>query len=213
MPDLRHGRAGLGMLSTIAAAAGLFVATNIDDIVVLTVLFAVAARGTSRLRGWQIVAGQYLGLITLIAVSFLAALGLTIVPDEWVGLLGLIPLAIGVLALVRTLRGNDDEAESALKAVGLLGVAGITIANGGDNIAIYTPVFRTMSTADTLITIAVFLVLLALWCLLARAIGTNEKVTEALEKVEHWLVPVVFIGLGVFILIESGTLAHIASLL
>lgn len=203
------------MLSTIAAAAGLFVATNIDDIVVLTVLFAVAARGTSQLRGWQIVAGQYLGLITLIAVSFLAALGLTIVPDEWVGLLGLIPLAIGVLALARTLRGkgDDDEAESALKAVGLLGVAGITIANGGDNIAIYTPVFRTMSTADTLITIAVFLVLLAAWCLLARAIGTNENVTEALEKVEHWLVPVVFIGLGVFILFESGTLAHIASLL
>jgi len=203
------------VLSTIAAAAGLFVATNIDDIVVLTVLFAVAARGTSRLRGWQIVAGQYLGLVTLIAVSFLAALGLTIVPDEWVGLLGLIPLAIGVLALVRTLRGqdDDDEAESALKAVGLLGVAGITIANGGDNIAIYTPVFRTMSTTDALVTIVVFLVLLALWCLLARAIGTNEKVTEALEKVEHWLVPVVFIGLGVFILVESGTLAHIASLL
>ncbi|ARK03871.1 MULTISPECIES: cadmium resistance transporter [Cellulosimicrobium] len=203
------------MLSTIAAAVGLFVATNLDDIVVLTVLFAVAARGTSRLRGWQIVAGQYLGLVTLIAVSFLAALGLTIVPDEWVGLLGLIPLAIGVLALVRTLRGkdDDDEAESALKAVGLLGVAGITIANGGDNIAIYTPVFRTISTTDALVTIAVFLVLLALWCLLARAIGTNEKVTEGLEKVEHWLVPVVFIGLGVFILIESGTLAHIASLL
>ncbi len=203
------------MLSTIAAAAGLFVATNLDDIVVLTVLFAVAARGTSQLRGWQIVAGQYLGLITLIAVSFLAALGLTIVPDEWVGLLGLIPLAIGVLGLVRTLRGtgDDDEAESALKAVGLLGVAGITIANGGDNIAIYTPVFRTMSTTDALVTIVVFLVLLAGWCLLARAIGTNEMVTEALEKVEHWLVPVVFIGLGVFILIESGTLAHIASLL
>ena len=110
-------------------------------------------------------------------------------------------------------RDDDDEAESALRAVGLLGVAGITIANGGDNIAIYTPVFRTISTTDALVTIAVFLVLLALWCLFARAIGTNEKVTEGLEKVEHWLVPVVFIGLGVFILIESGTLAHIASLL
>ena len=203
------------MLSTIAAAAGLFVATNLDDIVVLTVLFAASAR-SSRLRGWQIVAGQYLGLITLIAVSFLAALGLTIVPDEWVGLLGLIPLAIGVLALVRTLRGrddDDDEAESALQAVGLLGVAGITIANGGDNIAIYTPVFRTMSTTDALVTIVVFLVLLAGWCLFAKVIGTNEKVNEALEKVEHWLVPAVFIGLGVFILLESGTLTHIASLL
>src|SRR6478736_189626 len=108
VPDLRRGRAGVGVLSTIAAAVGLFVATNLDDIVILTVLFAIAARGTSHLRGWQIVAGQYLGLITLIAVSFVAALGLTIVPDEWVGLLGLIPLAIGVLALVRTLRGKDD---------------------------------------------------------------------------------------------------------
>jgi cadmium resistance transport/sequestration family protein len=203
------------VLSTVAAAVGLFVATNLDDIVVLTVLFAVAARGSSGLRGWQIVAGQYLGLATLVGLSFLAALGLTIVPDEWVGLLGLIPLVIGVLALLRTLRGDDedDEAESALKAVGLLGVAGITIANGGDNIAIYTPVFRTITTTDAVVTTAVFLVLLAGWCLLARAIGTNEKVTEALEKVEHWLVPVVFIALGVFILVESGTLAHVASLL
>ncbi|WP_454852315.1 cadmium resistance transporter [Promicromonospora soli] len=64
-----------------------------------------------------------------------------------------------------------------------------------------------------MVTIVVFLVLVAVWCLVARAIGTNEKVTEALEKVEHWLVPVVFIGRGVFILIESGTLAHITSLL
>ncbi|WP_454850143.1 cadmium resistance transporter [Promicromonospora soli] len=201
------------MLSTIAAVAGLFIATNIDDLVVLTVLFAVSARA-SRLRGWQIVAGQYLGFIALVATSFLAALGLAVVPDEWVGLLGLIPLAIGVLALVRTLRGQDedDEDESALKAVGLLGVAGITIANGGDNIAIYTPVFRTMSTSDVWTTIVVFLVMVALWCALARVIGTNERVIEALEKVEHWLVPAVFIGLGVFILIESGTLAHIASL-
>jgi cadmium resistance transport/sequestration family protein len=198
------------VLSTVAAAAGLFVATNLDDIVVLTILFAAAARGT-RMRSWQIVVGQYLGFIALVAASFLAALGLTVIPDQWVGLLGLIPLGLGVVALIRTLRGrdDDDEAESALKAVGLLGVAGITIANGGDNVAIYTPVFRTMSTADSVVTIVVFLVLVAVWCLIARLVGTREAVTEALERVEHWLVPVVFIGLGLFILVESGTIGHI----
>jgi cadmium resistance transport/sequestration family protein len=198
------------VLSTVAAAVGLFVATNLDDIVVLTILFAAAARGT-RMRSWQIVVGQYLGFIALVAASFLAALGLTVIPDQWVGLLGLIPLGLGVVALIRTLRGrdDDDEAESALKAVGLLGVAGITIANGGDNVAIYTPVFRTMSTADSVVTIIVFLVLVAVWCLIARLVGTREAVTETLERVEHWLVPVVFIGLGVFILVESGTIGHI----
>ncbi len=144
-----------------------------------------------------------------------AALGLTIVPDQWVGFLGMIPLVIGVIGLVRALRKgrDDDEAESALKAVGLLGVAGITIANGADNISLYTPVFRTISPTDTAITIAVFLVLVAVWCLLGRAIGTNRSITEMLERIEHWLVPAVFIGLGLFILIESGVVPRLLDLL
>ncbi len=201
------------MFSTIAAAAGMFAATNIDDIVVLTVLFLASTRGGP--RPWQIVLGQYLGFSTLVAISVVAALGLTIVPDQWVGFLGMIPLVIGVIGLVRALRKgrDDDEAESALKAVGLLGVAGITIANGADNISLYTPVFRTISPTDTAITIAVFLVLVAVWCLLGRAIGTNRSIREMLERIEHWLVPAVFIGLGLFILIESGVVPRLLDLL
>jgi cadmium resistance transport/sequestration family protein len=202
------------MIGTIAAAVGLFAATNIDDIVVLTVLFLATTRGA--LSGWKVVAGQYLGFIALVAISVIAAAGLTIVPDEWVGLLGLIPLAIGVYGLIRTLRrrgDDDDDDESAIRAGGLLGVAGITIANGADNISLYTPVFRTNPIPDTIITIAVFLVLVAVWCLIARFVGTNETVTEALEKIEHWLVPAVFIGLGLYILIESGVIVRLIELL
>ena len=134
------------MLTTIATAIGLFVVTNFDDIVVLTLLFVASTRGGLRAR--SVVAGQYLGFIALVGLSAIAALGLTIVPDEWVGLLGLIPMAIGVHALIRTLRhaGEDDQAESALRAGGILGVAGITFANGGDNIAISTPVFPPRSS-------------------------------------------------------------------
>lgn len=206
------------MIGTVLAAVGLFVSTNIDDLVVLTILFLATTRGGT-LTVWKVVAGQYLGLITLITVSVGAALGLTLVPDEWVGFLGLLPLGIGVYGLTRYLvrRGNadedDDDDESAIRAGGLLGVAGITIANGADNISLYTPVFRTQPVLDTVVTILVFLVLLAGWCLLARAIGTNRRVTEALEKVEHWLVPAVFIGLGLYILIESGVVPRLIAVL
>ena len=199
------------MISTILTAVGMFAATNIDDIVVLTVLFLASTRGGP--RPWQIVLGQYLGFTTLVVVSVLAALGLTIVPDEWVGFLGLIPLAIGLWGLARAIRktgdDDDDETTAALRAGGLLGVAGITIANGADNIAVYTPVFRTIPPEDTIVTVIVFLVLVAVWCALGRLIGTHEKVTETLEKVEHWLVPAVFIGLGLFILIESGVVPRL----
>jgi cadmium resistance transport/sequestration family protein len=197
------------VLTTTATAVGLFVATNLDDIVILTVLFVASTRGGLRAR--SIVAGQYLGFTALVALSAITALGLTIVPDQWVGLLGLIPLAIGTLALTRALRGatNGDEAASALRATGVLGVASITFANGGDNIAIYTPVFRTMSGAQAAATIVVFLVMVAIWCGIGRLIGTHHAVVEGLEKVEGWLVPAVFIGLGLYILIDSGTLAHL----
>jgi len=203
------------MIGTIAAAIGLFAATNIDDIVVLTVLFLATTRGS--LKGWQVVLGQYLGFIALVAISVIAALGLTIVPDEWVGFLGLIPLGIGLYGLVRYLRRrseeDDDDDESSIMAGGLLGVAGITIANGADNISLYTPVFRTQPPLDTVVTIVVFLLLVAVWCLVARAIGTNRRMTEALERIEHWLVPVVFIGLGLYILIESGVVPRLIDVL
>jgi len=201
------------MIGTIVAAAGLFAATNIDDLVVLTVLFVASARGA--LPGWKVVAGQYAGFVTLVAISVVAAAGLTIVPDKWVGFLGLIPLAIGIYGLVRTLRrgGDDDDDDDATSAVGLLGVAGITIANGADNISLYTPVFRTNPVQDTVVTIIVFLVLVAVWCLIARFIGTSKTVSELLERVEHWLVPAVFIGLGLYILIESGVLIRLVEAL
>ncbi|WIB61733.1 cadmium resistance transporter [Curtobacterium sp. MCLR17_007] len=202
------------MIGTIAGAVGLFAATNIDDIVVLTVLFLASTRGT--LPGWKVVIGQYAGFIALVAISVLAAAGLTIVPDQWVGFLGLIPLGIGLVGLIRAPRRrgeDDDDDDAAVRAAGLLGVAGITIANGADNISLYTPVFRTAPIPDTVVTIAVFLVLVAVWCLVARFVGTNKTVTEALEKIEHWLVPAVFIGLGLYILIESGVIARLIDVL
>lgn len=196
-------------MTTIVTAVGLFVATNLDDIVVLTVLFVASTRGGVRAR--SVVAGQYLGFVALVALSVVAALGLTIVPDQWVGLLGFIPMAMGIIALVRARRhdAHDDEGDSALRAGGFLGVAGITFANGGDNIAIYTPVFRTMSSGAAATTIGVFLVMVAIWCAVGRLVGTRPAVAEAVGKVENWLVPAVFIGLGLFILIDSGILTHI----
>lgn len=202
------------MLATVVTAVGMFAATNIDDLVVLTVLFLSSTRRGP--RPWQIVAGQYLGFLILVALSVLAALGLTLVPDDWVGFLGVVPLAIGVLGLIRTLRNRDDDDEdddSSITAVGALGVAGITIANGADNIAVYTPVFRTINPVDTVLTIVVFLLLVAVWCALGRLIGTHRKVTETLERVEHWLVPAVFIGIGLLIVLESGVVPRLIAVL
>ncbi|AII11243.1 cadmium resistance transporter [Rhodococcus opacus] len=196
------------MIGTVLAAVAMFAGTNVDDIVVLTVLFVASTQGQP--RPWQIVAGQYLGFSALVAISVIAALGLVIVPDDWVGLLGLLPLALGIRGLIASRNGDG---ESPVVATGLLGVAGITIANGADNISVYTPVFRTLAPAQTALTIAVFMVCVGIWCAAGRLLGTHKKVTETLERVEHWLVPVVFIVLGAVILIESGVIPRLVTAL
>jgi cadmium resistance protein CadD (predicted permease) len=193
-------------LPTITSAVGVFAGTNIDDLVVLTALF-LTARTLGKPRAWRIVAGQFLGFLGLVLVSKGAAAGLVIVPDQWVGLLGLIPLALGIRGLWRA-RSHDGN-DPAPIASGLLGVASITVANGGDNISVYTPLFRTLGTGKTLLTIAVFVVLLALWCAAGALLSSHKKVIDALKQIGHLLVPVVFITIGSWILIESGVLTQL----
>ncbi|MEH0842273.1 cadmium resistance transporter [Micromonospora sp. CPCC 205711] len=195
------------LLGSAGGAALVFAATNLDDIVVLTVLF-VAARGTGRPRPWQIVAGQYLGIGALVAASLVVAAGLLVVPDPWTGLLGLLPIALGVRAL---LARTDDDGPPAVVG-GLLGVAGVTIANGADNIAVYVPVFRSLDPATGPVFLLVFAALVALWCTAAGLLGGHPRVVRLVGRAGHWLVPAIFIAIGVVILVGSGVLGRLADL-
>ncbi|MEV4637287.1 cadmium resistance transporter [Actinoplanes sp. NPDC049548] len=191
----------------VLAAAGIFAGTNVDDIIVLTVLF-LAARATGRPRPWQIWAGQYAGIAVLVAVSALAALGLTIVPDPWTGLLGLVPIALGVRGLVAAGR-SDDGAPETVAAGNAFAVAGVTVANGADNIAVYTPVFRTLGIGGSVVTVVVFAALVAVWCAAAAWLGSHRQVIAVAERYGHWLVPLVFVAIGLVIVIESGVLGRL----
>ena len=193
-------------------AAGVFAGTNVDDLIVLTVLF-LSARATGRPRPWQIWAGQYAGIALLVGVSAIAALGLTLVPDEWVGLLGLVPLALGIRGLVAAIRGRgggDEELPNLVVGTGLVAVAGVTFANGADNISIYTPMFRTIGLTNSLITVAVFAVLVALWCLIGSLLASHKRIIVVVQRYGHWIVPGVFILIGAAIMVESGVISQLA---
>jgi cadmium resistance protein CadD (predicted permease) len=158
-------------VGSLFAAAGIFIGTNVDDLIVLTVLF-LSARAAGR-PPWRIWAGQYLGIGVLVGVSLLAALGLTLVPDRWVPLLGLVPLGLGLWGLISGLRDRGADDSAPVSAHNVFAVAGITIANGADNIAVYTPVFRTMDASGAIVLVAVFAVLVAVWCMAASWLGSH----------------------------------------
>lgn len=188
------------MLTTLAAATGLFVATNIDDIVVLSLFFARGAgrKGTTP----AILLGQYMGFLGILAASAVVGLGFNaVLPEELIRYFGLIPLFLGLWAAWQAFRGEDDDEDVSGKRLSALVVAGVTFANGGDNIGVYVPVFTTSTPAEVAIYCVVFLILVAPLVRAAQFVATRPGIAEALEKWESVLFPTVLILLGIAILL------------
>lgn len=216
------------MISTIITALVSFFSTNIDDIFILMLFFSQVNKD---IKVKHIVIGQYLGIGALTAISIAGALGISIIPQEYVGLLGLVPIYLGIKEYIeykKEIKNNveeevQDTEENIQEQVvlnqenktlvsirkfispNILKVAGVTIANGGDNIGIYIPVFSNMKLYSILITVIVFLLLTGVWCFIGFKLVEHPFVNKNIEKYKHIFVPIIFIVLGVLIILESGT--------
>ncbi|MGY5884189.1 cadmium resistance transporter [Modestobacter lacusdianchii] len=194
----------MDLLTRALQAVGLFMVTNIDDIIVLSLFFARGA-GSRGLTA-KIAAGQYLGFGGILAASVLVALGAsTFLPEGAIPYFGLIPLVLGLLAAWRAWRGDDDDDDDDDgRTVSVLAVAAVTFANGGDNIGVYVPVFVTVGTAGIVAYSVIFLALISVLVAAARFVATRKPIAHVLERWESVLFPLVLIGLGVVILVEGG---------
>jgi cadmium resistance protein CadD (predicted permease) len=196
-----------GIFAVVLTAAVLFAATNVDDIVILTVL-SMSSRATGQPRPWHVWAGQYAGFAVLIGASLAAAAGLALVPLHWLWLLGLVPLGLGGYKLAAAIHAHRSGQRASPAAVtGLTGVIALTIVNGGDNLSVYIPVFRTSSPVEIAVIIAVFLVAVALYCLASIRFASNRAVIQAVQRWGEWIVPVVFILIGFYIFHKTGALS------
>lgn len=190
----------------ILQAIGLFITTNIDDIIVLSLFFARGAgrSGTTA----KIIAGQYLGFGAILAAAIILALGArSFLPESFIPYFGLIPLALGLRAAWQSWRGQDDDhddEQATGKPISVMTVAAVTFANGGDNIGVYVPIFITVGTMGIIAYSGVFLLLVVGLVLVARYVATRKSIAAILERWEHVLFPLVLISLGTFILVEGG---------
>jgi cadmium resistance protein CadD (predicted permease) len=198
---------GGAMFTTVVTAVMAFAATNFDDILVLMVLFANV---NANLRRRHIVAGQYLGFTGLLLLSLPGGVGGWLVPQNWLALLGLLPIGLGLAQLWQK---DDDDVQSVNDGVSqnskwaswghpaTYQVAAVTVANGGDNVGIYVPLFANHATPIRLIVmIGVFYVLVAVWCGVAAWLIRHRAIATILQRFGHKLVPFVLIGVGVLIL-------------
>lgn len=200
-----------------------FAATNFDDLFLLMLWFS-RARSDPRAER-TIIAGQYLGFSILILVSVLGYVGTLLVPREYVGFLGILPIILGLRGLLGLRRRVGGEAEP-LEAddsrggvprdvrLGLFrwldphaaAVAVVTVANGSDNLAVYPPLFAAGGVTRMVVIIFVLLAMVGLWCFFADRLAEHPVTAAPLRKYGPAVMPFVLIGIGLLIRIESEAL-------
>ena len=189
----------------LALAVGLFVTTNIDDIFVLVGFFS-----DPKFKPRQIALGQLAGLAALYAASVVFALLALVVSPAWIGFLGVLPILIG-LKKIQELRHGDatDDDDAAVKSSrgNVLAVAAVTIANGGDNLSIYIPIFATLSALEVALIGLVFVTMTFVWVGAAFWLTHHPTLGAPIRRYGQRVVPFVLVALGAWILVEAGTLA------
>ena len=191
------------MIETLILSITSFIGTNIDDMFINTLFFSEAKSKADRK---SIICGKYLGIGTLIILSILGAYGLQILPQHYIGYLGLVPICLGIKEIIINIKskGNDEADDNARKSTNkVINTALITMANGADNIGVYIPIFAGFVVWQITLTVCVFLVLIAVWCFLGKAFADLPVLRNLLTKYKTVIVPVVYIALGLYILMKN----------
>jgi cadmium resistance protein CadD (predicted permease) len=197
-------------MEVIATGILAFVSSNIDDIFLLMLFF-----GDRNFKPREIILGQFLGIAALIAISLVFSLIGLVIGKAYIGLLGLLPVYLGIKGVVSLFSNKppDDEDHITKKKGNRSNpwiVSGVTIANGGDNIGIYVPLFATLAWPQKVTVVSIFFIMTAIWCILARYLSRHPLVAKAIDKYGHIITPFVLIALGFYILNESDVLSLIS---
>ena len=195
------------MIQNIVTSIILYSGTAVDLLIILMLFFA---KRKSRKDIINIYLGQFLGSVSLILLSLLFAFVLNYIPSkEILGLLGLIPIFLGLKVLLLGDSDGEAIAKDGLRKDDknlVFLVAMITFAScGADNIGVFVPYFITLNLANLIVTLLTFLVMIYLLVFSAQKLAQVPSVGETLEKYSRWFIAVVYLGLGMYILIENNS--------
>jgi len=209
------------LIGTLIIGISAAIATTFDDNLYLTAFFG---KVNHAFRPKHIIIGEFLGFTALVFASLPGFFGGLIIPHTWIGLLGFLPIAIGINHLMS--RENEEEAVQAVSInlnhdvkpqrqnKSLLAtirdpqtyrVSALTIANGGNNIGIYVPLFASSNLPSLGVIVSICYLTVGLWCFLSYNLTRNPLMAPVLARYGRKIFPFVLIWLGASILMKSET--------
>ena len=207
------------LISTLVIGISTALATTFDDNLYLTAFFGKVNR---TFRPKHIVLGEFVGFTALVLASLPGFFGGLLIPSTWIGLLGLLPIIIGISHLMSREDGGEEVQTvsmnftsganshrhkkslwATLRDRHTYRVSAVTIANGGNNIGIYVPLFASSNLPSLGVILCVCYVAIGVWCCLSYFMTRNPLMAPLLTRYGRKIFPFVLIWLGFSILMKS----------
>jgi cadmium resistance protein CadD (predicted permease) len=206
---------------TLMTGTAVAFATTFDDNLYLTLFFGKVNR-TFCPR--HVVIGEYLGFTALIGVSLVGFLGGLVISEQLLGLLGFLPIAIGLSQLLK--REDDGDVIhtvssslktpqarrtpqkpfwATLKDPQTYRVSMVTIANGGNNIGIYVPLFATSTLPSLSVIVSICYATIGLWCFLSYRLTRQPAIAFVIARYARKVFPFVLMWIGLRIVMDNGS--------
>ena len=188
------------MIELIVLAVAAFIATHIDEAIALVAFYT-----DPRLKHVDVFVGQYLGMSAIVVIALTLALLSLAIPDRYVGYLGLLPILIGVKSLWLA-RRPEKEAWCATTPLGarepMASVALVSIVHGGDNVAVYVPLFARHTIPQIILICGIFAAMTGLWLLYGKLLVSRPGIVESIRRWGPVTVPWVLIAIGIYVLLR-----------
>lgn len=183
------------LVAILAVTTGGFIATNIDNLLILVGLIGASADRRAVLLGYLFAAA---GVFAFCAVA--GALGGRLNPGL-VGYLGVIPLGMGLLLGWRALGGRAAPP----RATGSGSAFFLTVSNSGDSVALFVPLIAETERESVLMLVGVYLSLILAWAALAQYVARHPGLGSRLAASGRWLLPAIMISVGIYVLLNTST--------
>ena len=194
----------LEALTVLLLIASSFAATNLDNLALL-VGWLLAGRGGHD----QVLRGHLLGMLGLLALSCAFGYGANVIPVEYIGYFGWIPILLGLRGLYSIFRANGEVGGARPTAPDqrgrALSIAATQLANGVDTVLVFGPLLADSETGVDFVVIGGFLGMAIAWFALARLLEANAARLRLLDRYGHWIAPIVLIVVGFYILDNTAT--------
>ncbi len=198
----------------VGVAAGAFVSTNVDAFLLLVANVARAPRSRGAVAG-----GFVAATAVVLACAWGVAAASKVIPPTHAGLIGLVPLAMGVKQMVDLVRrrlaaqaaGAAPASQSSASraraedSVRLGEVLVLHLTMSADNLAVYSALLTDTLPHLRPVIAATTLALTVVWAALARAALRIPVLSGVLLRWGHGLMAVLLVCVGIYILADTDT--------